>query len=60
MWKRLYNRELPFNQQLMPFSLITLMVLCSIGECKSCRVNTAPDLLCASAAEAILSSSRLT
>lgn len=32
IWKRLYNRDLPFKQQLMPFWLILLMVLASIGE----------------------------
>lgn len=32
IWKRLYNRELPLKEQLMPFSLLMLMLLASIGE----------------------------
>jgi hypothetical protein len=32
IWKRLYNRDLPFKQQQMPFWLIVLMVLSSIGK----------------------------
>lgn len=32
IWKRLYNRELPLKEQMMPFSLLALMVLASIGE----------------------------
>jgi hypothetical protein len=32
IWKRLYNRDLPFKQQMMPFWLIMLMVLASIGK----------------------------
>jgi hypothetical protein len=32
IWKRVYNRDLAFKQQLKPFWLIAAMVLASIGE----------------------------
>lgn len=32
IWKRVYNRDLTFKQQQLPFWLITVMVLASIGE----------------------------
>lgn len=32
IWKRLYSRELPIKEQMVPFSLLVLIVLASIGE----------------------------
>lgn len=32
IWKRVYNRDLTFKQQQLPFWLINVMVLASIGE----------------------------
>jgi hypothetical protein len=32
IWKRLYSRELPFKEQMVPFSLLISIVLSSIGE----------------------------
>lgn len=36
IWKRLYSRELPIKEQMMPFSLLVLIVLSSIGEPLDC------------------------